>query len=81
LASYLILVRTHDIRHTSWWAAINMRLLVGFDTRRREGLADRFLMRREWPFLCLAKRFYLYFKLRPSYARDSSQGFREPPSI
>jgi hypothetical protein len=54
-----------------------MRLLVGSDTRRREGLADRFLMKRVRSFLCLARRFYLYFKLRPSYARDSSHGLKE----
>jgi hypothetical protein len=56
-----------------------MRLLAGPDTRRREGLADRFPMRRVRPFLCLGEGFY--FKLSPSYARDSSQGFRESPAI
>jgi hypothetical protein len=40
--SYLIFVHTHDICHTSWWAAIDMRLLVGLGTSRRECLADRF---------------------------------------
>jgi hypothetical protein len=43
-----------------------MRLLVGLDTSIREGLADRFL----GPFLRLAERFYLYFKLSAVYARD-----------
>jgi hypothetical protein len=61
LASYLILVRTHDTSHTSWWAAIDMRLLVGPYTRKRVGFADRPSMRRVRLFLCLAKRFYLYF--------------------
>jgi hypothetical protein len=54
---------------------------VGPDTRRREGLADRFPMRKVRPFLCLAGRFYLHFELSPSYAGDSSQGLRESPAI
>jgi hypothetical protein len=40
-----------------------MCLFVVLDTRRTEGFADRFLKRRVRPFLCLAGRFYLYFKL------------------
>jgi hypothetical protein len=58
-----------------------MCVFVGPDTRRREGLADRFPMRKVRPFLCLAGRFYLHFESSPSYARDSSQGLRESPAI
>jgi hypothetical protein len=77
----LIHVRRHVTRHTSWWAAIDMCLFVGPDTRRREDLADRFPMRKVRPFLCLAGRFYLQFELGPSYDPDSSQGLRESPAI
>jgi hypothetical protein len=57
-----------------------MRLLVGPDTSRREDLADRFPVRRVRPFLCLAGRFYLQFKLSPSYIRDSNQGLKVSPA-
>jgi hypothetical protein len=46
LASYLIHVRAHVTRHTSWWAAIDMCHFVVLDTRRKEGFADRFQVRR-----------------------------------
>jgi hypothetical protein len=58
-----------------------MCLFVGPDTRRREGLAGRFPMRRVRPFLCLAGWFYLHIELSRSYARDSNQGLRESPAI
>jgi hypothetical protein len=58
-----------------------MCLFVGSDTRRREGIADRFPMRRVRPFLCLAGRFYIHFELSPGHSWDSSQGLREPLSI
>jgi hypothetical protein len=48
-----------------------MRRLVGPAISRREGLADRFPMRRTKPFLCQAGRFYLYFQTGLNYFRHS----------
>jgi hypothetical protein len=58
-----------------------MCVFVGSDTMKREGLADRFPMRKIRPLRCLAGRFYLHFELSRSYARDSSQELRESPAI
>jgi hypothetical protein len=77
--TYLIHVRIHVTCHTSWWALIDMCFFVGPDTRWREGLVDRFPMRRVRPFLCLAAQFYLHFELSPSYARDSKSGTQRVP--
>jgi hypothetical protein len=65
----------YELRSRNWYVSFCWTF------RRREGLADRFPMRRVRPFLCLAGRFYLHSELSPSYAQDSSQGFRESPAI